>query len=95
MKKLFKKSRHKLPPEPPIMRPRGSMSKTQEAIFGFYEFAYLPTFLTSGKLIWLSWYFVAGRKFGGFNRFYIGNKSLEIKYFIPASGRLEMLEAAV
>lgn len=48
--------------------------------FGFLKFAFWPTQLISGNFIWFKFYFVAGRRFGGLNRYSVSHKKFELKY---------------
>lgn len=50
------------------------------AVNGFWAFAFLPTELISGETVWLSWYWIAGRRHGGKNRYETGNSKHELKY---------------
>lgn len=48
--------------------------------FGFYKFAFLPTKLTNGEIIWLKKYFIAGQQHGCLNRYAVGHQNFELKY---------------
>jgi len=48
--------------------------------FGFYSFAWLPTTLQSGEVIWLKNYFIGGSTHGILNRYSVNHRRYEVKY---------------
>jgi len=56
------------------------LNDENKAAQGFYRFAFLPTKITNGKIIWLQFVFYAGTNYSCFNRYSVGHPRYELSY---------------